>query len=303
MEEKMIYTLTMNPSLDYIVDVEQFRLGLTNRTTKEQMFPGGKGFNVSMVLQNLGMENTALGFVAGFTGEEIVRKMKETGVHCEFIEVENGISRINVKLRTIDGTEINGAGPEVTSKHLEILYRRLECLQENDILVLAGSTPKTVPATFYADVTKWMSERGVKVVVDASGALLKQVLPCRPFLVKPNRQELSEFFGTELLMETSEIVAYAKKLQKQGARNVLVSLGGDGAILLSEEGETYVQNAPKGEVVNSVGAGDSMVAGFLYGYETYHSYEMALNYGLATGSASAFSEQFATKEEVEKYLK
>ena len=172
----MIYTLTMNPSLDYIVDVEQFRLGLTNRTTKEQMFPGGKGFNVSMVLQNLGMENTALGFVAGFTGEEIVRKMKETGVHCEFIEVEKGISRINVKLRTIDGTEINGMGPELERKHLEILYGKLECLKENDILVLAGSTPKTVPATFYADVTKWMSERGVKVVVDASGALLKQVL-------------------------------------------------------------------------------------------------------------------------------
>lgn len=299
----MIYTLTMNPSLDYIVDVEQFRLGLTNRTTKEQMFPGGKGFNVSMVLQNLGMENTALGFVAGFTGEEIVRKMKETGVRCEFIEVEKGISRINVKLRTIDGTEINGMGPELERKHLEILYGKLECLKENDILVLAGSTPKTVPATFYADVTKWMSERGVKVVVDASGALLKQVLPCHPFLVKPNRQELSEFFGVELLMETSEIVTYAKKLQEQGARNVLVSLGGDGAILLSEEGETYVQNAPKGEVVNSVGAGDSMVAGFLYGYEMYHNYETALNYGLATGSASAFSEQFATKEEVEKYLK
>lgn len=298
----MIYTLTMNPSLDYIVDVEQFKLGLTNRTTKEQMFPGGKGFNVSMVLQNLGMENTALGFVAGFTGEEIVRKMKETGVRCEFIEVEKGISRINVKLRTIDGTEINGMGPELESKHLEILYGKLECLKENDILVLAGSTPKTVPATFYADVTKCMSERGVKVVVDASGTLLKQVLPCRPFLIKPNRQELSEFFGVELLMETSEIVTYAKKLQEQGARNVLVSLGGDGAILLSEQGETYVQNAPKGEVVNSVGAGDSMVAGFLYGYETYHNYETALRYGLATGSASAFSEQFATKEEVEKYL-
>ena len=253
MEGNMIYTLTMNPSLDYIVDVEQFKLGLTNRTTKEQMFPGGKGFNVSMVLQNLGMENTALGFVAGFTGEEIVRKMKETGVRCEFIEVENGISRINVKLRTIDGTEINGMGPELESRHLEILYGKLECLKENDILVLAGSTPKTVPATFYADVTKWMSERGVKVVVDASGALLKQVLPCHPFLVKPNRQELSEFFGVELLMETSEIVTYAKKLQQQGARNVLVSLGGDGAILLSEQGKTYVQNAPKGEVVNSVG--------------------------------------------------
>lgn len=299
----MIYTLTMNPSLDYIVDVEQFRLGLTNRTTKEQMFPGGKGFNVSMVLQNLGMENTALGFVAGFTGEEIVRKMKETGVHCEFIAVEKGISRINVKLRTIDGTEINGMGPELESRHLEILYGKLECLKENDILVLAGSTPKTVQATFYADVTKWMSERGVKVVVDASGSLLKQVLPCHPFLIKPNRQELSEFFGVELLMETSEIVTYAKKLQEQGARNVLVSLGGDGAILLSEEGETYVQNAPKGEVVNSVGAGDSMVAGFLYGYETYHNYETALRYGLAIGSASAFSEQFATKEEVERYLK
>lgn len=298
----MIYTLTMNPSLDYIVDIEQFRVGLTNRTTKEQMFPGGKGFNVSMVLQNLGMKNTALGFVAGFTGEEIVRKMQETGVHCEFIRVENGISRINVKLRTMDGTEINGIGAELSKEHLEILYKKLECLKKEDILVLAGSVPKTVPETFYADVTKWMTERGVKVVVDASGALLKQVLSCQPFLIKPNRQELSEFFGIDLLMETSEIVTYAKKLQEQGAKNVLVSLGGDGAILLSEQGETYTQHAPKGEVVNSVGAGDSMVAGFLYGYETYHSYEKALSYGLAAGSASAFSEQLATKEGVEKLL-
>lgn len=298
----MIYTLTMNPSLDYIVDVEQFNIGLTNRTTKEQMFPGGKGFNVSMMLQNLGMENTALGFVAGFTGEEIVRKMQETGVKCEFIRVENGISRINVKLRTMDGTELNGIGPELTNEHLKILYKKLECLKKEDILVLAGSVPKTVPETFYADVTKWMTERGVKVVVDASGALLEQVLFYQPFLIKPNRQELSEFFGVNLLMETSEVVTYAKKLQEQGARNVVVSLGGDGAVLLSEEGEIYVQIAPKGKVINSVGAGDSMVAGFLYGYETYHDYKKALNYGLAAGSASAFSEQFATKEEVEQYL-
>lgn len=298
----MIYTLTMNPSLDYIVDVEQFNIGLTNRTTKEQMFPGGKGFNVSMMLQNLGMENTALGFVAGFTGEEIVRKMQETGVKCEFIRVENGISRINVKLRTMDGTELNGIGPELTNEHLKILYKKLECLKKEDILVLAGSVPKTVPETFYADVTKWMTERGVKVVVDASGALLEQVLFYQPFLIKPNRQELSEFFGVDLLMETSEVVTYAKKLQEQGARNVVVSLGGDGAVLLSEEGEIYVQIAPKGKVINSVGAGDSMVAGFLYGYETYHDYKKALNYGLAAGSASAFSEQFATKEEVEQYL-
>ncbi len=298
----MIYTLTMNPSLDYIVDVEQFHVGLTNRTTKEQIFPGGKGFNVSMVLKNLGMENTALGFVAGFTGEEIVRRMQETGVMCEFIQVENGISRINIKLRTMDGTEINGIGPQLTKKHLEILYKRLECLNKEDILVLAGSVPKTVPSSFYADVTRWMTERGVNVVVDASGALLKQVLPCQPFLIKPNRQELSEFFGVDLLMETSEVVTYAKKLQEQGARNVVVSLGGDGAILLSEEGEIYKQDAPKGKVVNSVGAGDSMVAGFLYGYETYHDYQKALSYGLAAGSASAFSEQFATKEEVERYV-
>ncbi len=294
----MIYTLTMNPSLDYIVDVEQFHIGLTNRTTKEQMFPGGKGFNVSMVLQNLGMENTALGFIAGFTGEEIVRKMQETGVKCEFIRVEEGISRINVKLRTMDGTEINGMGPKLTKEHLEILYTKLEVLEKEDILVLAGSVPNTVPKTFYADIMKWITKRGVKVVVDASGELLKQVLPCQPFLIKPNRQELSEFFGVNLLVESSEIITYAKKLQEQGARNVLVSLGGDGAILLSETGEVYMQTAPKGIVVNSVGAGDSMVAGFLYGYETYHDYEKALKYGLAAGSASAFSEQLATKENI-----
>ena len=306
----MIYTLTMNPSLDYVVDVENFKLGMTNRTTAEQMVPGGKGLNVSMVLSALGVPNKALGFIAGFTGEEIERRMKETGTDCEFIRVQNGMSRINVKLRTEDGTEINGMGPELSEEYIGQLMEKLEKLTQGDILVLAGSVPKSAGDRFYAEITEKMSKKGVLVVVDASGEQLRQVLPHHPFLIKPNRQEISEFFGVERIENGFELMEYAKKLQRLGARNVLVSLGGEGAMLVTENGDIYVKAAPKGELINSVGAGDSMVAGFLYGY-LYGAgeasdkqvgnvnFHRALDYGVAAGSASAFSEWLADKEAVE----
>lgn len=299
----MIYTLTMNPSLDYIVDVENFRMGLTNRTSAEQMLPGGKGLNVSMVLHNLGVETTALGFVAGFTGEEIVRRMQETGVNCDFIRVGQGMSRINMKLRTVDGTEINGLGPELREEDVIALEKKLVDLQSGDTLVLAGSLPKAVPPSYYARLTEQMQAQGVNTVVDASGEVLALTLSKHPFLIKPNRQELSEFFGAALLTETEDILFYAKKMQELGAKNVLVSLGGDGALLLTEDGDVITAKAPEGEVVNSVGAGDSMVAGFIYGYlkeSGKERYPSALHYGLSAGSASAFSRELAKKPEVER---
>ena len=321
----MIYTLTMNPSLDYIVDVENLRLGMTNRTVAEWMVPGGKGLNVSLVLSALGVPNHAFGFVAGFTGDEIERRMAQTGVDCDFIKVKNGMSRINVKLRTEDGTEINGMGPEISAEYIEQLKRKLDGLQCGDILVLAGSVPKSVGDAFYAEIAERMEQKEVLVVVDTSGESLRQVLPYRPFLIKPNRQEISEFFGVELILNGFELMEYAKKLQRLGARNVLVSLGADGAMLVTENGDVYVKDAPKGKLINSVGAGDSMVAGFLYGY-LYgepqevtgvengigalqenatrqlgnRKYHVALNYGVAAGSATAFSEWIADGETINR---
>jgi len=297
----MIYTLTMNPSLDYVTDVENFRMGMTNRTTGEKLFPGGKGLNVSTVLYNLGCETTALGFVAGFTGDEIERRMRETGVNCEFIRLEEGMSRINVKIRTVDGTEINGMGPQPEQKHLDMLLERLKTLTAGDTLVLAGSLPKSVPASFYAMITEQMHRQEVKTIADVSGKALQEVLVKRPFLVKPNRQELSELFDVEIT-SNEEVLSYAKQMKKLGAENVLESLGGDGALLLDETEQAHIQKAPRGKVINSVGAGDSMVAGFLYGLEAAKGkdfYHTAFLYGLAAGSASAFSRALAEKEEIE----
>lgn len=310
----MIYTLTMNPSLDYLVDVDNFRTGMTNRTTAEQMVPGGKGLNVSMVLSALGVPNRALGFTTGFTGEEIKRRMQETGVTCDFIQVEGGMSRINVKLRTMDGTEINGMGPELSAEHVMQLKEKLEQLTEGDVLVLAGSVPKSAGDSFYAELTELMTKKGVLVVADASGAQLRNVLPHHPFLIKPNRQEISEFFGMDTVYNGFELMEYAKEMQRLGARNVLVSLGGDGAMLVTENGDVYVKAAPNGELINSVGAGDSMVAGFLYGYfgQTNSAqgtsdnqlgnkdFHRALDFGVAAGSASAFSVWLAKAEDIHR---
>ncbi len=294
----MIYTVTFNPSLDYIVEVKNMTLGATNRTSFEQMLPGGKGLNVSFVLKNLGFETTALGFLAGFVGEEIERRVAETGVTCEFIRLTDGCSRINMKVRNVDGTEVNGMGPVIPEEKVQQMLERLDNLTKEDILVLAGSIPASMPATIYSDIMKRLAEQdGPLTVVDATKNLLLNVLPYRPFLIKPNHHELGELFDVTLTTR-EDAVPYAKKLQEQGARNVLVSMGGLGAVLVDEAGGVYLSEAPEGVVVNSVGAGDSMVAGFLAGWLEKQNYEYAFHLGLAAGSASAFSEKLATSEEV-----
>lgn len=292
----MIYTVTFNPSLDYIVAVENFACGTINRTVDEKIFPGGKGINVSMVLKNLGFENTALGFLAGFTGDRIEQLLEEKGVAADFIPVA-GMSRINVKLRSNEETEINGRGPAIADCDIKKLYEKLDVLKTEDVLVLAGSIPSTMPPTIYMDIMQHLQGRGVRIAVDATKDLLKNVLAYQPFLIKPNNHELGELFGAEIVDKT-DVICHARKLQEQGARNVLVSMAGDGAVLLAEDGSVYQAEAPKGVVKNSVGAGDSMVAGFLAGYLEYGNYEDAFKMGLCAGSASAFSEELATKDDV-----
>lgn len=294
----MIYTVTFNPSLDYIVSVNEFQMGMTNRTSEEIMLPGGKGLNVSTVLKNLGRESVALGFAAGFTGKEIQRMAEEQGLHCDFIPVEHGFSRINVKLKDFDGTEINGKGPEIREKEVRQLYEKLDLLKEGDVLVLAGSIPESLPDSIYSDILFQLSGRGILFVVDATKELLMNVLKFQPFLIKPNNHELGELFGVTLKTR-EDVVPYGKKLQEQGARNVLVSMAGEGAVLLSETGEIFSLPAPKGTLVNAVGAGDSMVAGFLAGWMERKEYEYAFRMGVSAGSASAFSKLLATREEVE----
>lgn len=295
----MIYTVTFNPSLDYIVSVNDFALGKTNRTKTEQMLAGGKGINVSTVLTNLGVENVALGFVAGFTGNEIERMARESGLRCEFISLENGCSRINVKMKDFDGTEINGQGPIIDKKAIDSLMNQLRDLKTGDILVLAGSIPSSMPSSIYRDIIVELKEKEIAFVVDATNELLLNVLEYAPFLIKPNNHELGEIFGVELKTKES-VVPYAKKLQEMGAKNVLVSMAKEGAVLLTEEGKVFMLSAPKGTLVNAVGAGDSMVAGFLAGWTEKKDYFHAFKMGVACGSASAFSELLATKEDVKR---
>ena len=294
----MICTVTFNPSLDYIVDVENFRMGLTNRTSAERILPGGKGINVSLVLMNLGIRNTALGFTAGFTGDEIIRRLQEMGVDSDFISVKNGISRINVKLRSIDGTEINGAGPEISPDKVEELMQKLDQLDRGDVLFLAGSIPSSMPDNMYEKIMERLKEKEVMTVVDAAGDLLVKVLKYYPFLVKPNNHELGEIFGVELKTR-EDVVPYGKKLQEMGAKNVLVSMAGEGAVLIAADGRIYSKPAPRGKLVNSVGAGDSMAAGFMAGWLEKQDYRHAFYMGLAAGSASAFSENLATGKEIQ----
>lgn len=298
----MIYTVTFNPSLDYIVSVDNFTLGRVNRTRKEIIYPGGKGINVSMVLQNLGYQSCALGFMAGFTGREIARLLEVNGVESDFIHVDEGLSRINVKLRSNEESEINGQGPAIKKRDIALLYEKLDRIQDGDILVLAGSIPEVMPDDIYMDIMRYLQTKDVRIVVDATKDLLVNVLPYHPFLIKPNNHELGEIFGVEL-KTTEEIVTYAKKLQEKGARNVLISMAGDGAILLTEDGQIFQSLPPKGKVLNSVGAGDSMVAGFLAGYLENQDYEYAFYMGVCTGSASAFSESLATRDEVAELMK
>ncbi len=294
----MIYTVTFNPSLDYIVSVDDFKLGLTNRASSELMLPGGKGLNVSMVLGNLGIDNTAFGFAAGFTGDEIVRRVEEMGVKAEFIRIQNGFSRINLKLKSIDGTEINGCGPQISGQAVEQLMEKLAILKAGDVLVLAGSIPNSMPDDIYRRIMERLDGRNVMIVVDATKDLLVNVLEYHPFLVKPNNHELGEIFGVSL-RRREEVIPYAEKLKEKGAVNVLVSMAGEGAVLVAEDGSVFQAPAPKGKLVNGVGAGDSMVAGFLAGWMERRDYRHAFYMGISAGSASAFSEQLATREEIE----
>ena len=293
----MIYTVTFNPSLDYSVSVDDFKLGLTNRTSSELILPGGKGTNVSTVLKNLGLESTALGFVAGFTGNEIVKRLNDMGIKSDFISIENGISRINLKLKSIDGTEINGAGPDISEEKVNELMDKLNQLKEGDVLVLAGSIPSSMSDNIYRDIMADLKDRGVMIVVDATKDLLLNVLEYHPFLIKPNNHELGEIFDVKLTTR-EEVIPYGRKLQEKGARNVLVSMAGEGAVLIAEDGQVFDAPAPKGKLINGVGAGDSMVAGFVAGWIEKQDYEYAFHMGVASGSASAFSENLATKEEI-----
>lgn len=295
----MIYTVTFNPSLDYIVSVNDFQLGMTNRTDTEKILPGGKGINVSIVLKNLGLENTALGFAAGFTGDEIRKRVESTGIKANFIPIEEGISRINLKLQNIEGTEINGQGPTISKEKIEQLYEMLEHLQEGDVLVLAGSIPASMPNDIYRDILKRLDQKGILTAVDATKDLLVNVLEYHPFLVKPNNHELGEIFGVTLKTREA-VIPYAKRMQQMGAANVLVSMAGEGAVLAAADGKIYLAEVPKGTLVNGVGAGDSMVAGFLAGWLEKQSYRHAFHMGIAAGSASAFSEYLATKDQVEQ---
>lgn len=291
-----VYTVTLNPSLDYTVSVENFRLGYTNRTVSESLTVGGKGINVSTVLKNMGMESTALGFVAGFTGQEAQRQLVSRGIESGLIAVEEGQTRINVKLQSVEGTEINGQGPKIPEEKLAQLMGMLSELTAGDVLFLSGSIPPSLPEDTYLRMMERLAE-GVLTVVDVSGQGLVKALPLHPFLIKPNQHELGEIFGVTLTDRLS-VIPYAKKLQGMGARNVLVSLAGKGAALLAEDGSVYEAPAPEGELVNGVGAGDSMAAGFMAGWLERLDYRHAFYMGLAAGSATAFSEGLASGEKI-----
>lgn len=298
----MIYTITFNPSIDYMVTVEQFQTGEVNRACNEYILAGGKGINVSIVLKNLGIESQTLGFIAGFTGEEIQKRINEKGIVTDFIDVHNGYSRINFKLKSQEETEVNGNGPHIDENDIKLLMEKLKKLKKGDILVLSGSIPQCVSKNIYAYIMKELQDIDIEIVVDATGDLLMNVLRYKPFLIKPNNHELAEMFHVKLF-DQKDIVTYAKKLQEMGAKNVLISMAGDGAFFICENGKVYFSEAPKGIVKNSVGAGDSMVAGFIAGYEKTKDYIQAFKMGVATGSASAFSNDLATEEEVNRLLK
>lgn len=303
----MIYTITFNPALDYITQVENFRIGEINRTKTETILPGGKGLNVSIVLKNLKIENTALGFVAGFTGEELIHKMESQGVKTDFVKVEKGITRINIKISSInekkvEETALNGMGPQITKNDIEVLFEKIEKMSTKDVVILSGSIPKNIDNDIYEKICKKLNEKEITFIVDSTQELLMNVLKYNPFLIKPNKEELEETLNCKISTK-EDIINAAKKLKEMGAQNVLVSLGNDGALLLTKDNNTYYSKAPRGQVVSTVGSGDSMVAGFLAGYYQTQNYEHALKTGVAAGSASAFSVELATKEDVDLLLK
>lgn len=297
----MIFTVTFNPSLDYIVRVDEMRLGTINRTNYEQLLPGGKGINVSIVLGNLGHPSRALGFSAGVTGVALEKLLADTGVDADLVHVKAGFTRINAKVKAAEETEINGQGPRIAPEDVDALFSKLDVLGQDDTLVISGSVPNTLPSDMYEQVMERLAGRGVRIVVDAERDLLTRVLPYRPFLVKPNNHELGDIFGVTLKTR-DEVVPYARRMQEMGAQNVLVSMAGEGGVLVTADGQVYQSPAAKGTVVNSVGAGDSCVAGFLAGLMETGSYQTAFRMGLAAGSASAFSDHLATRPEVEDLM-
>lgn len=293
----MIYTLTLNPSIDYIVGIDEFETGKVNRTAYEKILPGGKGINVSIVLKNLGTDSCALGFVGGFSGEYIRQAVEEHGVKTDFVILQKGISRINTKIKAEEETEINAKGPKIEEKEVELLMEKIRNINDGDVLVLAGSVPKGFGKDFYSEIMKELSSKNVKIIVDAEGELLTNTLQYKPFLIKPNNFELEGIFGVKICSK-DETVKYARELQKMGARNVIVSLGGDGGILVAEDGKVFFTEVPKGKVINTTGCGDSVVAGFIHEFENSENYEKSFLMGISSGSAGAFSENLAQKEDI-----
>lgn len=297
----MVYTVTFNPAIDYVVHTGEMKLGATNRSEKEEMYFGGKGINVSIVLRELGIDSKALGFTAGFTGEAIENGLSEMGIDADFVRLKKGNSRINVKIKSAEETELNGQGPDIDEAAINALFEKLDKLSDGDTLILAGSIPSSLPSDIYEKILERLSGRNIKVVVDATKDLLLNVLKYKPFLVKPNNHELGEMFGVELKTD-DDIEKYARKLQEMGAVNVLISMAGDGAMLIDEYGKMHRCGVCKGTVRNSVGAGDSMVAGFTAG-SLKGDYEYALKLGTAAGGATAFSDGLAEKAKIDELLK
>lgn len=297
----MIYTVTFNPALDYTMKVNNLQTGEINRADNEQMNYGGKGINVSAILSRLKTENKALGFIAGFSGDKLAEMLNADGINNDFVKLNNGFTRINVKIKSDNETDINANGPDIHKEDLEKLFKKLDALKQGDYLVLAGSIPKSLPDNIYENILERLKNRNIKFVIDATGDLLLNVLPYKPFLIKPNHHELGELFDVKI-KEYDDIVKYSKLLQEKGAENVLVSCGKKGAVLLDSQGITYrIGNVP-GKIVSSVGCGDSMVAGFVAGYIEKGDYAYALKLGAACGNATAFSQSLATKEEIDAML-
>lgn len=297
----MFYTVTFNPAIDYVLHIDEMQAGCINRSQSEEIYFGGKGINISIVLSELGIISKALGFVAGFTGEAIEEGVRKKGVETDFVYLKSGFSRINVKIKSKEETELNGQGPKISDKDLSALYEKLDKLEDGDTLVLAGSIPSILPFDIYEKILARLSGKRIKTVVDATDNLLLSTLKYNPFLIKPNNHELGEMFGVTFTSR-EQIIMYAKKLKEMGAVNVLVSMAGDGAVLVDEFGMVHTCDACKGDVKNSVGAGDSMVAGFLAGSKE-GDYAYALKLGTAAGGATAFSDGLAKKEDIDKLLK
>lgn len=293
----MIYTVTLNPALDYVMKVGNIRYDDINRSESEEIYYGGKGINVSVILTRLGVENKALGFVGGFTGEKLYEMLKKDGIDCDFNILKNGYTRINVKIKAQTELDVNAQGPAIDEEDIALLLEKLDGIRQGDFLVLAGSIPNTLPDDIYERILSRLDGRGINFVVDATGDLLKNVLKYKPFLIKPNHHELGDLFGVEAKSE-QDIVFYAKKLQEMGARNVLVSRAKDGATLIDEQKNVTTFENVEGELVNSVGCGDSMVGGFLAGWIEKGDYSYALKLGAACGNATAFSQELATADEI-----